>query len=98
MMSEIVEKPKKKLRENKEVSLSREKYCKLLFENEGKIESFFNTILHESIKLYDDIAPKIEKEDGSYGVDDLWGLITNLNEIISNKEKSKGDFYIINLN
>ena len=79
-MSEIVSKKLKK----DEANGLREEYCKFLFDGEEKIESFFNRVLHESIKLYGNIAPKIKKEDGIiYGIDDLWVLINNLNEIIS---------------
>ena len=76
---------------NKEVET--EEYCKFLLQSEEKIRSFFLRLLHESIKLYGDIAPKIKEKDDWYGKDDLLALITKLNELSSCREAMMGASY-----
>jgi hypothetical protein len=70
-----------------------EEYCRFLLNSEIKIRAFFLRLLHESIKLYDDIAPKIKEKDHWYGKDDLWSLIIKITELSSCREAMMGDFY-----
>lgn len=78
----------------KSVEVETEEYCRFLLSSEIKIRAFFSRLLHESIKLYDDIAPKIKEKDQWYGKDVLWSLIIKLNELTSCREAMMGDFYI----
>lgn len=80
--------------EMKNEEVETEEYCSFLLSSEIKIRAFFSRLLHESIKLYDDIAPKIKEKDQWYGKDDLWGLIAKLNELSSCRESMMGSEYM----
>lgn len=71
-----------------------EEYCQFLLNSEEKIRAFFSRILHESIKLYGDIGPKVKEKDRWYGKDDLWSLIAKLNELSSCRESMMGSEYM----
>ena len=79
--------------EMKSEEVETEEYCRFLLNSEIKIRAFFSRLLHESIKLYSDIAPKIKEKDQWYGKDDLWSLIIKINELNSCREAMMGDFY-----
>lgn len=82
-----------KMSKMKSEEQSKEEYATFLLKSEERIRAFFLRLLHESVKLYGDIAPKIKEKDRWYGKDDLWKLITMVNTLSSCRESMMGSEY-----
>lgn len=81
------------MNETKSEEQREEEYTIVLFKSEERIRAFFLRLLHESIKLYNDIAPKIKERDKYYGKTDLWKFIMMISDLSSCRDSMMGSEY-----
>ena len=79
--------------ETKSEEQGEDEYTIFLLKSEKRIRAFLLRLLHESVKLYGNITPKIKEKDRWYGIDDLLELIAKINELSSCREVMMGEVY-----